>query len=506
MSEDIKDIRGYPVGSYEAGIREILVKAIDGGKNIFLTGPGGAGKSVLIREIIEAYQDEMTISITSTTGVSAINIGGITTHSFAGIRISNTIEEVDDCLYKDVNAKLKFKQLYNSGAPDKTLGKCLKSPKILTRIRDCQLLIIDEISMAGSNFMQLVDYAMREMRNEPDKVMGGIQVIFTGDFFQLSPVKDSFVFDGKVWKELNLEIIQLTKIYRFETDPVYSGIMERVRTASQTPEDEKILGKRKKAYRKFMKEEHPPNKIKPTELYCRNIDVNQTNLDELAKNPESLECLTAEDKFALDDGETPVGDKILNDIAPLELNLKVNAQVMITKNINVDSKLANGTRGIVKKITPDEITVELLDGKDYPITKYEHIYQTVMDGGGYKKTTRSFCPKFHEETDENGEKHHEFTGGYEIKDKQLKNRGMTQVIKAIRYQFPLKLAYAITIHKSQGCSLDSAVIDLGGDVFGHHMSYVALSRVRSLQGLYLKEFSPNRITVDPKVVEFLKDF
>jgi len=385
---------------------EKLIELVKSQRNVFLTGQGGTGKSYLINQL----KKEIDIDVTSTTGISAYLIKGSTIHSYCGIGVLSKYS------VKDVLKKIKKNKLAKR------------------RLIECKTLVIDEISMLGKKYFEMMNETFKLVRND-DRPFGGICIILTGDFMQLPPINDGYVFESDVWDELNLEIIKLEKVYR-QTDEIYKGILSRVRLGKQTNEDNVELYKRVKAY-------HETNfdDIKPTFLTSRRTDVDQMNKDELEKNPNDLVIYKAEDD-----------DKNLDWIAPSVLYLKVGAQVMLTVNINVERGLANGSRGVVMKLG-EMVYVKFLSGEIIPFER------------------------------------HEFK--YEEDDKV-----------STRKQFPFILAYCTSIYKSQGSTLDMAVIDLGYTVFGHHSVYVALSRVRSLKGLYLKSYIPNKITVDERVVDF----
>lgn len=385
---------------------EKLLQLVKERKNIFLTGQGGTGKSYLINQLKEVID----IDITSTTGISAYLIKGSTIHSYTGIGVlSKPI--------KDILKKIK------------------KNKPAKKRILECDILVIDEISMLGKKYFEMINDTFKIIRNNKEP-FGGICLVLTGDFMQLPPINDDYVFESDVWDELNLETIRLEKVHR-QNDEVYKGILSRVRLGQHTSADNIELFKRVKAYNETNFDE-----IKPTFLTSKRIDVDQMNKEELDKNPNDLVIYRAEDDH----------DMNLDVIAPSLLALKVGAQVMLTVNINVENGLANGSRGIVIKLT-DLVYVKFRSGEIIPFERHE----------------------FKFEEDEKV-----FT----------------------RKQFPFILAYCTTIHKSQGSSLDMAVIDLGYSVFGHHTVYTALSRVRSLDGLYLKAYIPNKITVDERVIDF----
>lgn len=396
---------------------DILFNHIKDRKNVFLTGEGGTGKSYLINQL----KEKMDIDVTSTTGISAYLIKGSTIHSYSGIGVINQKQTI-----KDVLKKMK------------------KNSRAKKRIIECSILVIDEISMLGKTYFDMLNETFKIIRNCSDP-FGGICLILTGDFMQLSPINDDYVFESDTWSSLKLETIQLNTIYR-QKDEKYKGILSRIRLAQHTELDNIELFKRVKAYKET---DFDQMEIKPTFLTSKRIDVDQMNKDELYKNKNELVLYQSKDE--------KIYECNLDMIAPSIISLKVDAQVMLTVNINVENGLTNGSRGVVTKLTSDSVYVKFLSGETISFERHEF--------------------KWEED----------------------------QKVIGIRRQFPFDLAYCTSIYKSQGSTLDMAVIDLGYSVFGHHSVYVALSRVKSLDGLYLKAYIPQKITVDQKVIDFYKN-
>lgn len=412
MCSDIKEQNN----SYEK-----LLTCVKDKKNIFLTGAGGSGKTYSISRLKKEFPDMM---ITSTTGVSAVAINGVTIHSFCGIGV---IKHTDN--FEDVMKRVKKSRYYKT-------------------IKDCSLLVIDEISMMGAEYFDTMNDVFKLLRNS-ESPFGGIQVILTGDFLQLPSIGDKMCFKSDSWKELDLSIIYLQEVFRF-TDKNYSDMLSRLRVGKGTFDDNKKIYERFFAY-KELEDKIDDLSVKPSFLFGKRVDVSQKNIEELDKLPGKTIEIVSEDS---------VKDKhdleLLENVAPNILNLKKGAQVMITVNLDVELGLVNGTRGVVHEILNDRIYLKLVDNKFYEITRNEFLYE-----------------KPHTKT------------------------------KIIRRQFPLVLAFALSIHKIQGASLDSAVIDLGpNSIFEASQAYVALSRVRSFQGLYVIRFNPKTLFVNKDALEF----
>jgi len=399
---------------------ETIIKTVNSGKNIFLSGPGGAGKSWCIGELFRNFN----LSITSTTGVSAINVNGETIHRFTGIGIVKENALLDD-----------------------VLKKVRKNKKARENIKNCEILVIDEISMLSADIIEILDYLFKQIRKNP-KVFGGIQVIFTGDFYQLPPISGDYCFLSPIWHELKLKNILLTGNYRF-TDKKYPEILSRIRVAEPLDEDIEILNGRYHAY-KEMNSCDKSFGIKPTFLYTTNVNVDAHNISELNKLETPEVFYEAQD--ICEDPLDPQTLTILESMAPIQVKLKKGAQVMITTNISVETGLANGTRGIIEDLTKDYVKIKILNGSSVFIQRHQYVYG---------------------------------------KNKEY-----------IREQIPLKLAYSITVHKSQGASIDFAVIDLYR-IFAPSQVYVALSRVRNLEGLFLtNKINTRDIYIDENVKNF----
>jgi ATP-dependent exoDNAse (exonuclease V) alpha subunit len=392
------------------------------GHNVFLTGPGGVGKSFYINKLKKEVE---SISVTSTTGVSSFNLGAQTIHSFSGIgalKHSDTLESV--------------------------LKRVKKTKTSSERIVGCSILVIDEISMLGQLYLEMLDKVFRKIRGK-NIVFGGIQVIFTGDFLQLPPVDDEFCFKSPIWDELELRTIYLTKMYRVN-DPVYTSILERVRVARHTAEDNRELYKRYFAYKEHKEKEDIEKEtltVRPTFLYSKKVNVQEKNMEELEKNPN--ERLIFQPQYV--PGKS-IDDSVKKTMVPLYM--KVGAQVMLTVNMDCDNGLVNGSRGVVTAYENDMLTVKFLNNNILSFARHEFVFEE--DGKVLYKIV----------------------------------------------QFPFILAYALSIHKVQGSTLDFAVIDIGHSVFESSMSYVALSRVRNLEGLFLEAFQPHKIFCNKDALAF----
>ena len=387
--------------------------------NVFLTGEPGSGKTYIINQFTSWLSDnDIPFAVTASTGIAASHIDGTTIHSWCGIGILKKLEK------EDVNAIRFHKYHYQ-------------------RIVAAEVLILDEVSMLDSVFIDDLDKILRGVhgRNVP---FGGIRVVMVGDFFQLPPVSRDgpvqFAFESESWKQANFTVCYLTEQHR-QAEPIFTGILRSMRFGTMDDEQRQILTSRLGAG------------VSPTTLYTHNNDVDVMNAQELEKLPGKWTkyfMIESGDKYAL-----AVLKKYC--LSPEELVLKVGAVVMFTAN-RPDLGYMNGTIGIVERV-----------GEEFPYIKLENgfkVYPALNEWKAYDEKRN---------------------------------------VKATIKQLPVRLAWAITVHKSQGMSLDTASIDLSRAFeFGH--GYVAISRVRSLDGLFLMGIHENAYKVNPKVLEQDKIF
>jgi ATP-dependent DNA helicase PIF1 len=418
------------------------------GKSIFITGPGGCGKSYLI-EHIRAFCDQKLISVvvTALTGCAASLISGQTLHGWSGIGLGK------------------------ESAPD-IIRYLQRRPQHFRRWKAAQILIIDEISMMSLelfNKLHLIAQGIR--RNE--LFFGGIQLVLCGDFAQLEPIgSEKLCFESKLWQEhIDHNTVYISEIIR-QNDPVFQGILLRLRLGELTDQDKKVLNGRLMVDESDAnvavtdEEQHEIGTIKATVLYPLKKDVNRVNDSELQKllesGPESrtyksLDSVTgrkSNQEQQLRAAHVEQLNKCTN--APETLVLAIGAQVMLTKNKSLDEGLVNGSRGVVIDINEVGSPIVMFDnGQQVTITPEVFVI-------------------------ESGE----------------------SVIS--RRQIPLILAWALTIHKCQGATLTSVITDLS-EVFGNAQAYVTLSRVRSLEGLFIVSINYSKIRCNPKVKKYYKD-
>lgn len=335
-------------------------------------------------------------------------------------------------------------------SPDVLLSKIRKDRRSESRWKTIVVLIVDEVSMMGRELLEKLDYIARNIRKS-SHAFGGITLVLSGDFLQLCPVRQEWCFTSPIWEEMKLVPILLTFPLRF-TDRAYANLLSRVRTGSQTQADIDVLMSRVN-----LDFDQAPGSVLPTIMHSRVVDVEAANMTELEKLPGNHFSFIARDHFVLKkrDARYDVYSRMLDDACPKELVFKKNAQVMLRINYDVEEGLVNGSRAVITDLNDDLITVKFDNGREYMFGAY--------------------------------------TWRFEDED-----------AIAVRSQMPFILAFASSIHKTQGISLSKAICDLGASIFTCGQSYVALSRVRSLNGLYLSALHPSKIIVDQQALGYIK--
>ncbi|XP_014284591.1 ATP-dependent DNA helicase PIF1 [Halyomorpha halys] len=333
------------------------------------------------------------------------------------------------------------------GDGESSLAKCLqlaKRPNVQQNWRNCKHLIIDEISMIDSELFEKIEWVARQIRGN-DKPFGGIQVIVCGDFLQLPPVKNNkkrFCFMSESWDKCNFSTFILKQVHR-QNDSQFISILNKVRLGDANPELTKIL-------QDTATQNIEGGGILATRLCCYTKEAKEINDSKLKSLPGNSRVFEATDS---PDGVT----KTLDDCTAVEkqIFLKEGAQVMLLKNINVSSGLVNGARGVVQKFVNGTPVVKFLSGTCYNVKEEKWVIKT------------------------------------------------PQGMLLTRKQLPLRLAWAFSIHKSQGLTLDCVEICLN-NTFEAGQAYVALSRAKSLDRLRVIGFHPKQVWANPDVLKFYK--
>lgn len=427
-------------GSNDENTIRALTLAIENGQNVLLHGCGGSGKTYLIRELAKYLTTAGKVVVCTATTGIAAMNLSVPEASIAGC----TLHSWSGIGLGDAPAqKLEAKVRYD--------GRAKK------RWMTTDILIVDEISMMGASLLDKLDYIGRSIRrcNLP---FGGIQFVFSGDFLQLPPVKDRWAFQSMVWSEAIINTFILEEPKRYQ-DRRWFEMLLRFRRAIHTPEDIKFLRTRVKAYDVYLDSiaKASVTTIKPTILFSKKIDVDAQNDQELDKLRDPARTYIAEDAFTPYNSHAKYDHYIkpLDDTIPKAITLKKGAQVMLKANLDIEAGLANGSRGVVVEIIDSGVKVKWMDGTTTIVTQH--------------------------------------TWTQEDKDG-----------KASRSQMPLILAWSLTIHKCQGSTLDYAIVDVGPSVFCPGQAYVALSRVRSSEGLLLADLYPASIKADEDALNFVE--
>ena len=441
--------------------QKIAYEKYKNGENIFLTGPGGSGKTKLIEYFVHysKYYEE-NFQVCAMTGCAALLLqcNARTLHSWSGIKIAK-------------------------GTKNKVVDSVLFNKNAVKNWKKVNILILDEVSMLSKKIFEIIEETARHVKKN-DRPFGGMQVIFSGDFCQLPPVgnygeKDTsqFCFESPVWnfvfpKQNN---ILLKKIFR-QNDKEYARILQHIRQGILKKQDCQLLKQR--LHIKFDPENHygcTPTKLFP--LRAKADHINKLMFEKIEETHYTFEIIQKLDNLTLDNNkpipretfekckklsEKDVAQEINILVANIPcqqvLHLKVGTVVMCTINLDMENGICNGSQGVVSQIVKE-------NDQYFPFVRF------------YNGIEKKMAPHF-----------------WQSEDFPTISVG----------QYPLILAWAITIHKIQGATLDLAEIDVGNSIFEYGQTYVALSRVKSIQGLYLSAFEPEKIQTNPLVIEFYK--
>jgi ATP-dependent DNA helicase PIF1 len=451
--------------------QQYALDAFNNGENLFITGPGGTGKTRLISYFVKAAEERGNkIDVCALTGCAALllNCGARTIHSWSGIRLAK-------------------------GSREKLVAGILKNRRAIANWKKAKILVIDEVSMMSEKIFELCDDIGRAVR-KINRPFGGIQIVLTGDFFQLPPVgtygepdTERFCFESERW--INIfrpeNHIQLHTMFR-QLDPKYREILLQVRKGELSEENAEILRTRVK--REYNPEEHGGCVL--TKLFpvrARAEYINQLMYAKIEQEENVYPCnrkttcntyvesgtpiKTADimrcDTLTAKEKEMHLEQLLANSQAVESLALKIGSAVMCLTNLDLEAGICNGSQGVVvrfvKSVGEGGVTAATISGELSPVVRFTNGCVRVIERHVWQSD--------------------EYPALYIS-------------------QYPLCLAWALTIHKIQGATMAMAEMDLGNAIFEYGQTYVALSRIQTLDGLYLSAFHPQRIKANPKVRAF----
>lgn len=450
-------------------------------KNVFITGSAGVGKSHVLRSILErCKKSHVRYTVTAPTGIAAVNVDGMTLNRFAGWKLFT--DPIDTIIQYRVSERNKQgRRGYDIYRTD--------------------MLIIDEIGCVTNRVLAALDKLFRAVKKK-DEPMGGVQIVCFGDFFQLPPIDegrcwqcsakgrgkcpscDSPILNGScfafepgpdgncVWDELNFSTFILTKVFRQSNDE-FIALLNRIKTSQHTADDIEYL--------RSLKRPLPEDDIKPTRLYPLNTLVDSTN----ARYYNEIKA--EEMIYNMQTGATVNGQYMLETLikgiqVDTKMKYKVGTQVLLVANLDVEHGLCNGTRGVIIgfRDTQKERIFDPLTTEQKKFLAAYPIIPVVRYSLKKEKTYETYVLP-HTWSDEH----------YDT--------------RAWATQFPLKHAWALSIHKSQGMTISKLVVNLT-DAFSPGQVYVALSRAVGPDELCVESINESKITTDPKVIAFYDRF
>ena len=402
--------------------QQAVLDLVSNHKNIFITGFAGSGKSFLLSSICEKFIiAKKKFALTAMTGCASVLIDGITLHSFMGIGLAKE-------------------------SPEELIEK-IKSRGLLKKLQNLEVLIIDEVSMLSDVLFDKIAEIFKIIQTH-SMPFGNVQIILVGDMSQLKPVDHTYCFNARYWGVLDIQVTVLTENMRVRDDPVFEKLLSGIRKGKITTSDFNLL--------KSLENTTFPEHIHPTKLRSLNKDVdhiNQYHLNKLIQSGNEIQIYKIQyNPCKLKESKAYTNQSKISEC----IKLCIGAQVMVTRNIDFENKIINGTQGIITHLNDEGVTLKLLNSELY------------------------FISYFNINPDDN---------------------------KSIDFKYiPLILSWAISIHKSQGATISALEIDLGESVFACGQAYVAISRARNKESVKILNLSKKSIKTSKEVLKFYEKY